>query len=351
MTFDEYVLSLGGSAYLYANASNAMKDLLDYLLRRSGLSTPNIIMPAYIPAKLYRTALAAGYEVRFYEIFDKCVFDIAEVERLIDRNTVAVFHVHYFGFPYCTTDVQELARRKNIYLIEDCALSIGATYQGRKLGTFGQFAVFSMRKMFLFSEGGFLRLGEDFSDFRPRYEWRVRSCFSVQKYLGQRAKYLYVRLTAGADPLHIVRPDPVGYMDWSVPKQTLNVKMLSAFSEWRLKFVDVARVVEKRRDNFRYVLERFPANGVIEPIHTSLPEGCTPYSFPFLVKNGRRDALRQELLEGGTLAGAGWPESPFHDQYRKTRALADSLLEIPIHQALTRQQIDRSLRILERATR
>jgi hypothetical protein len=216
------------------------------------------------------------------------------------------------------------------------------------LGNFGQFAIFSMRKMFLYSEGGFLRLDEEFSDFRPNYEWRVRSCFSLQKYLGQRAKYLYVRLTAGADPLHIVRPDPVGYMDWSTPRQTLHVKMLSAFTEWRLRFANVENVVERRRKNFAYVSERFPSNGIVEPVHAALPDGCTPYSFPFLVRNGKRDALRRALLEAGTLAGAGWPESPFGDQYKRTRALSDSLLEIPIHQALTRQQIDRSLRTIER---
>ncbi|MER3524622.1 MAG: hypothetical protein C4326_11320 [Ignavibacteria bacterium] len=351
MTFSEYLQLLGGTAHLYANASNAMKDALEYIAQRKTRQRPNIVLPAYIPAKLYRTALAAGYDVKFYEVFDKCVFDLAEVEQLIDENTLAVFHVHYFGFPYRIGEMRELTRKRNVLLIEDCALSIGATHDGRHLGTYGDFAVFSMRKMFLYSEGGFLRLAEPFSDFRPHYEWQVRSCFSLQKYLGQRAKYVYVRLTAGTDPLHIVRPDPVGYMDWSTPRQVLHVKRPSAFTEWRLNFVDVEKVVRRRRENFMYVAERFPRGSALEPLHDGLTDGCTPYSFPFLVKNGQRDRLRQELFENGTMSGAGWPESPFHEQYKRTRELSARLLEIPIHQALTRQQIDRSLRVVQRAAR
>ncbi len=351
MTFQQYLQSLGGSSYLYANASNAMKDVLMYIARRKNIASPNIILPAYLPAKLYRTALAAGYEVKFYEVFDKCVFDVREVERLIDDKTAVVFHVHYFGFPYCLREMRELTQSRNILLIEDCALSVGARHEGKLLGTYGDFAVFSMRKMFLYSEGGLLRLAEPYGDFRPNYEWRVRSCFSVQKYIGQRAKYVYVRLTAGADPLHLVRPDPVGYMDWSMPRQVLHVKMLSAFTEWRLKFVDVEKVVERRRENFNYVKDRFPAGNVFEPLHAELPDGCTPYSFPFLVKNGKRDSLRQELFDNGTLPGAGWPESPFDDRLKRTKGLSQQLLELPIHQALTRQQLDRSLRVVERAAR
>ncbi len=348
MTFNEYQRSLGGSSYLYANASNAMKDLLDYIARRSETKTPNIVLPAYIPAKLYRTALAAGFEVKFYEVFGKCTFDLKQVEGLIDGNTLAVFYVHYFGFPNQIRELSALTKQKGVYLIEDCALSVAAEHEGKKLGNYGDFALFSMRKMFLYSEGGFLRLDEQFSDFRPNYEWRVKSCFSVQKYVKQRAKYMYVRLTGGKDPLHVVKPDPTGYMDWSTPKQTLNVKMLSAFTENRLKYVNLEKVVRKRRENYQYVHERFPAMPHLELVNKTLPDGCTPYSLPFLVHNGKRNELRDGLLHSGTMCGAGWPEAPFADGLPKTKELSGKLLEIPIHQALTRQQLDHSLRTLEK---
>jgi dTDP-4-amino-4,6-dideoxygalactose transaminase len=347
--FDDYLGRLGRGFYLYANASNAFKDFLVWLARSGAHEMPAIAMPSYIPAKLYRAALAAGYSVRFYEVRDGCRFDLEDVERRIDAKTVAIFYVHYFGFSDGIKKMQELARRRAVALIEDCALSVGASYQGQELGTFGDVALFSMRKMFLYPEGGALVAGDRFRDFRPRYERRVSSCYSVPRYLLQRAKHAYVRVTRGADPLRLVHAGPPGYMDGQA-QQTLSVKMLSPFTEYRLRHVNVDRVVERRRKNYRYVVDRFPDSPALDPIHSSLPEGCTPYSFPLLVRGGHRDELRSALVRDGILAGAGWPESPFDPALAGTRLLAQSLLELPIHQAVTRQQLDRTLRCLERVS-
>jgi perosamine synthetase len=348
MTFHEYQQSLGGKSYLYANASNGFKDVLDYLRAQSSIKHPKVILPSYVPAKLFRTALAAECSVEFYEVFDKVTFDLAEVEKLIDENTLAVFHVHYFGFPHQTREMRELTRAKSVHLIEDCALTIGASDKGITLGTIGDFSIFSMRKMFLFAEGGFIRHAPEFSNFQPHYEWRVNNCFSMQKYVRQRGKYLYMRLTYGADPLGVIVPDPTGYMDWSTPKQTLHIKQMSQFSTWRLNYANIEKVAKQRRENYAYVSERFPRSANLRPIHDELQDGWVPYSFPLLVNSGRRDEIRSNLLRNGTLSGAGWPESPYVKEQARAKALSSKLLEVPIHQALTRHQIDRSLAILEK---
>ena len=90
---------------------------------------------------------------------------------------------------------------------------------------------------------------------------------------------------------------------------------------------------------------------VVDPMYPALPDGCTPYSFPMLVRDGRRDAFRRELLREGTLAGAGWPESPFDPVLARSRLLSQPLELPPALEALTRQQLDRSLRCLERMVR
>jgi dTDP-4-amino-4,6-dideoxygalactose transaminase len=350
MRFPEYLSRLGSSWYLYANASNAFKDSLVWLATTSKRERPAVLMPGYLPAKLYRAALAAGCAVRFYEVHDDCRFDLDDVERQLDPQTVAIFYVHYFGFTSDIEGMSALARRRGVALIEDCALSIDARHRGKELGTYGDVALFSMRKMFLYPEGGALVVSDRFRDFRPSYESRVSSCYSFPRYLQQRAKYAYVRLTGGADPLGLIRLDPRGYMDGK-PRQTLRVKMLSAFTKYRLNHVDIGRVVQRRRDNYRYILERFPTSLAVEPIYRELPDGCTPYSFPLRVRQGDRDALRRALLQDGILAGSGWPESPFDTALARTRLLSQSLLELPIHQALTLRQLDRSLRCVERTVK
>jgi dTDP-4-amino-4,6-dideoxygalactose transaminase len=234
-------------------------------------------------------------------------------------------------------------------LLEDCALTFGATHRGRPLGAWGDAAFFSMRKVLLYPEGGALVVGERLRDFRPAYVRRVSSCFSAPRFLAQRAKHAYVRLTRGADPLRLVRAGPEGFMDGRA-RQELEVKMLSTFTRLRLPFSDVERAAARRRENYRYVLERLPASGGVRPMFAALPDGVTPYSFP-LVARADRDGLRRALVADGILAAAGWPESPFDARLARTRALAQTVVELPIHQATTRPQLDRALRAVERWSR
>ena len=298
MTFEEHLAGLGAASYLYANASNAFKDVLVRLAAESGRPRPAVVMPSYIPAKLNRAALAT---------------------------------------------------RRDVALVEDCALTLGATHRGRPLGTFGDAALFSMRKVLLYPEGGALVVGERLRQFRPTYVRRVSSCFSAPRFALQRAKHAYVRMTRGADPLHLVRVGPEGFMDGR-PRQELDVKMLSTFTRLRLPFSDVARVVARRRESYRYVLERLPASPALRPMFPALPDGVTPYSLP-LVAGEDRDGLRAALVRDGILAAAGWPESPFDGRLVRTRDLARSVVELPIHQAVTRHQLDRALRAVERWAR
>lgn len=348
-SFRDHCRSLGGSTWLYANASNAYKDVLGHLVRSRGSARPNVVIPSYVPAKLYRASLAAGCAVRFYTVRGHCVPDLDELNAAVDDDTAAVLYVHYFGFPHRLEEVTALIQRRATHLIEDCALTLASTHAGTALGTFGDAAIFSLRKMFLFSEGGALRVGERLTGFRPRYERRVGSAFSLGHFLGQRAKYAYVRLTGGADPLSLVRVAPASGMDFSQP-QVLEVKQLSTFSAQRLRFIDVPSVAAARRRNFELVARRFPRGRQLTPLHDELPPGITPSSFPFLVGGGRRDEVRRALLAAGTAAGAGWPEAPFlpeADLTSGTRTLSRTLLELPVHQHLTDRQIERSLQVLE----
>jgi hypothetical protein len=306
-----------------------------------------VVLPSYLPAKLYRTAIAAGCAVRPYEVYGPCTFDVADVERQVDPDTIAIFYVHYFGFPHRLEEIAALAQRRGIPMIEDCALTLAASHRGKELGTFGDVAIFSMRKMLLYSEGGFVRVSDRYRDFRPTYEWRVQSLFSGSRYLQQRMKYGYVRLSGGADPLGLFRVDPSGYLDLSQP-QRLHVKAPSVFTERRLHLADLDAVVRKRRENYAYLAQRLPASPILDPLHPTLPEGCTPYSLPILVPPGQRDHYRANLLEDGIVAGAGWPEAPFDPALARTSELAGRLIELPVHQALTQRQLDRSLRTLDR---
>lgn len=101
-----------------------------------------------VPSNTYiATALAVTYvgatpvfvepDIRTYNI------DPRLIEEKITGQTRAIMPVHLYGQPCDMDPIIEIARKYNLYVIEDCAQAHGATYKGKKIGSFGDAAGFS----------------------------------------------------------------------------------------------------------------------------------------------------------------------------------------------------------------
>lgn len=101
-----------------------------------------------VPSNTYiATALAVTYvgatpvfvepDIRTYNI------DPRLIEEKITSQTRAIMPVHLYGQPCDMDPIIEIARKYNLYVIEDCAQAHGATYKGKKIGSFGDAAGFS----------------------------------------------------------------------------------------------------------------------------------------------------------------------------------------------------------------
>ena len=79
-------------------------------------------------------------------------------ESKITSRTKAVIPVHLYGHPAEMGPIMEIAYRHHLSVVEDAAPAIGAEYEGRKTGTFGDFAAFSFQgaKLLVTGEGGML---------------------------------------------------------------------------------------------------------------------------------------------------------------------------------------------------
>jgi dTDP-4-amino-4,6-dideoxygalactose transaminase len=101
-----------------------------------------------IPANTFiATAWAVSY-VGAKLVFAECnadtwELDINHAESLITHNTKAVIGVHLYGQPCDIDGIQALAKKHNLYFIEDAAQAQGAEYKGKRVGSFGDIACFS----------------------------------------------------------------------------------------------------------------------------------------------------------------------------------------------------------------
>jgi CDP-6-deoxy-D-xylo-4-hexulose-3-dehydrase len=69
--------------------------------------------------------------------------DVDQLEAALSDRTRAIMLAHTLGNPFDAQRVVDFARRHQLWLIEDCCDAVGATYQGKKVGTFGDLATVS----------------------------------------------------------------------------------------------------------------------------------------------------------------------------------------------------------------
>lgn len=83
--------------------------------------------------------------------------DISSIEKLITNKTKAIVPVHLYGQPCEIDKLVEIAKKHNLYVIEDCAQAIGAKYKGKPVGTFGDIGTLSFfptKNLGAYGDGG-----------------------------------------------------------------------------------------------------------------------------------------------------------------------------------------------------
>lgn len=69
--------------------------------------------------------------------------DVEQIEETITKNTKAIIPVHLYGQPVDMDPILDMAKKYNIYIVEDAAQAHGALYKGRQIGSIGDMACFS----------------------------------------------------------------------------------------------------------------------------------------------------------------------------------------------------------------
>jgi dTDP-4-amino-4,6-dideoxygalactose transaminase len=142
----------------YSITTNSGTAALHMGIAASGCSAGDeVIVPAYSWSSSATCVLHHNCIPVFVDIdFDTMNIDVDGIEEAVSPRTRAIVVVHLHGLAVDMDPVMETAREHDLRVIEDACQAHGATYGGRKVGTFGDCAAFSFNqnKMLCGGEGG-----------------------------------------------------------------------------------------------------------------------------------------------------------------------------------------------------
>ncbi len=107
----------------------------------------SVIIPAFVCPLVPLAITRAGFKVKVCDTQrDNFNFDLEKLQRICldDEDILAIIAVHLAGIPIDIDLIKQISASKKIFIIEDCAQSLGAEYKGKKVGTLGEFAFFSL---------------------------------------------------------------------------------------------------------------------------------------------------------------------------------------------------------------
>ena len=137
--FAEYV----GTPYAVATSSGTSA-LMCSLLAVGLKPGDEVIVPTYTFVATYSAAIFLGLVPVLAEIDESFNIDPADIERCITPKTRAIMPVHMLGNPCQMDAIMAIASKHGLLVIEDACQAAGASYKGRKVGSFGQMGGFSL---------------------------------------------------------------------------------------------------------------------------------------------------------------------------------------------------------------
>lgn len=206
--------------------------------------------------------------------------DLDLIKKAITNKTKAIIFAHTLGNPFEIIEVMEIAKKYNLWVIEDCCDALGSTVNGQHVGTFGDIGTLSFypAHQITMGEGGAVftnnsnlkRIMESFRDWG-------RDCFcepGKNNTCGKRFEWQLGDLPYGYDHKYIY--SHIGYnLKITEMQAAIGVAQLSHLSEF----------IEKRKINFRLLkegLQRFD-NYLILP-EATLNSDPSWFGFPITVK-------------------------------------------------------------------
>ncbi len=246
--------------------------------------------------------------------------DPSKIEDVITERTKAILPVHLYGQAADMDPINSIAKKLNLYVIEDAAQAIGARYKGKPVGSLGDVACFSFfptKNLGAFGDGGMLTTND------PELEARIR----ILRVHGAKKKYHHEILGCNS------RLDALQAAILSV-----KVKYLKDWTEARRSLAE----------GYRGKL-RAAGDAIVQP---AVMDGAYHVYHQYTIRVPHRDAVQEELRSRGIASTVYYP-LPLHLQpvfnnlgykpgdFPESEKAAEEALSLPMFPELKPSEQDR----------
>jgi len=254
-------------------------DALVIALRALGIGRGDeVIVPAYSFFATAGTVLTVGATPVFVDIDPQTyLIDTAKITRAITERTRAILPVHLYGQAADMDEINQIAARHGLKVVEDNAQAFGATYHDKHtgaLGDLGCLSFFPSKNLGAYGDAGMVTTDDD----------KLAELVTMLRTHGWKKKYF---------------PEMLGY------NSRLD-EMQAAILRVKLKHVDAWNT--RRREIVEVYNARLGAAGIAIP--TAAPERTHVYHL-YIIRSKKRELLKEQLKERGIASEVYYPQ-PLH---------------------------------------
>lgn len=241
--------------------------------------------------------------------------DVAKIKQKITKRTRAIMPVHLYGQPADMDQILEIAKKHNLFVIEDACQAHGAIYKGKKVGSIGNFGAFSFypgKNLGAFGDGGAITTNDE----------KLAQKLKMMRNYGQKKKYNHI------------------YQAFNKRLDTIQAAVLKTklkqLDKWNSNRVRIANLYREHLKNLPLVLPYVAANRK-HVYHL------------FVIQTKKRDDLLAYLHKNGIQAGIHYPvlicEQPIYNalnngiKYPNAKQLSQRIISLPIYPEMEEKQI------------
>ncbi|MFX0134505.1 MAG: aminotransferase class V-fold PLP-dependent enzyme [Candidatus Hodarchaeota archaeon] len=314
-----------------------------------------ILVPSYNCGSEIDPFLCFGMKAVMYRVDNKLNIDMEDMQKRITKRTKIIYVTHFFGWPQPLKDIIKFCKEYNIFLLEDCALSLFSNGLDGPIGLAGDAAIHSFRKTLPVPDGAalVLRSSDNINSqpvLRPSFQllakeiasyvvrWLINS---MQKFTILSNFLLYPEKIFAKNSSEQFSSDNLDMPKDYYFSENVMPLTISRISSGILSTVDPAKVFHNRRRNYKQLLEGILDINNLEPLLGNLPEGVCPLLMPLLVPDVFR--WKQELNRWGIKAIRWWEgfnKKLSWEQFPEAKKLKNELLVLPVHQYLNHDDVD-----------